>query len=466
MSATRTLANYLSALKYEDLPPPVVEKGKLMVLDAIGNCIGGYSLPLATPFMEMAKELGGGSAEATLIGEGSKVTPPMAAYANGALSTMLDYCDSFASAGGTNLAWMGPMAVPGALAAGEARKISGKELVASVVAGYECAARIVSSMDQTPEQEAKVSGSSISVFASAGAAARALGQDSDRFLSTLGMAGMYTPVPAAYKWIGDEGLTPRKDIKQAWAWMAMVGVFAAVSAEKGLQMLQDNNILDGDHGLWRMLGMDIFREDEITAGLGETYHILKFATKSFPGCAVTHTAMAGVTSLVKDQGLAPGDIERVHVVTNRAGGIGFEDQAPSRLVDREFSMPYQVAAAVLAGTRGPLWYSADLADSEGFRDMEKRVSLGFDDESDQVYRDTHARMSKVTLSTRDGRSFSTRFDNAHRHSDRDGVLTKFMDTTTQVVDRAHAESIAGAVDRLESMAAVSELAALLSVPRQ
>ena len=464
MSATRTLAGYLSALKYEDLPPPVVENGKLMVLDAIGNCIGGYSLPLATPFLEMAKELGRGSPDASLIGDGSKVTAPMAGYANGALSTMLDYSDSFASEGGTNLAWMGPMAVPGALAAGERRGISGKELVASVVAGYECAARIVSSMDQTPEQEAKLSGSSLSVFASAGAAARALGQDRDRFLSTLGMAGMYTPVPAAYKWIGDEGLTPRKDIKQGWAWMTMVGVFAALSAEKGLEMLQENNILDGDHGLWRMLGMDIFREEEITAGLGETYHILKFATKSFPGCAVTHTAMAGVTALVRDQRLAPGDIENVHVVTNRAGGIGFEDQAPSRLVDREFSMPYQVAAAVLAGTKGPGWYSAALADGDGFRAMEKRVSLGFDDESEQVYRDTHARMSKVTLSTKDGRSFSTRVDHADRHSDRDGVLAKFMDTTTEVIGRDHAEKIAGAVDRLESMDSISELAGLLRVP--
>ena len=465
MSSTRTLAGYLSALKYEDIPTAAAEKGRLMILDAVGNCIGGYPLPLAAPFLEMAREMGGGSPDATLIGDGSKVSPPMAAYANGALSTMLDYCDSFASPGGTNLAWMGPMAVPGALAAGEGRGISGKELIASVVAGYECAARIVASMDQTPEQEAKVTGSSLSVYASAGAAARALGQDRDRFLSTLGMAGMYTPVPAGYKWIGDEGLTPRKDIKQGWAWMTMVGVFAAMSAEKGLQMLQENNILDGDRGLWRMLGMDIFREEEITAGLGETYHILRFATKSFPGCAVTHTAMAGVTSLVKEQYLAPEDIEAVHVVTNRAGGIGFDDQAPSRLVDRQFSMPYQVAAAVLAGSRGPDWYSEELAGGDGFREMERRVSLGFDEEAEQVYRDTHARISKVTISTKDGRSFGARVDDTDRYGDLDGVLAKFMATTTQVIGRDRAETIAGAVDRLESMPNISELTGLLKVPR-
>ena len=42
--------------------------------------------------------------------------------------------------------------------------------------------------------------------------------------TALGMAGIYTPVPAYYKWIGDEGLTPRKDIKQGWAWLSMTAL--------------------------------------------------------------------------------------------------------------------------------------------------------------------------------------------------------------------------------------------------
>ena len=44
MSATGTLASYFSNLKYEDLPPEVAEKGKLCILDALGNCIGGCAL--------------------------------------------------------------------------------------------------------------------------------------------------------------------------------------------------------------------------------------------------------------------------------------------------------------------------------------------------------------------------------------------------------------------------------------
>ena len=47
MSSTQTLASYLSKLKYEDLPPSVVEKGKVAILDVVGNAIGGYGLNLS-----------------------------------------------------------------------------------------------------------------------------------------------------------------------------------------------------------------------------------------------------------------------------------------------------------------------------------------------------------------------------------------------------------------------------------
>ena len=463
MSATRTLADYLSGLRYQDLPDQVAEIGKLAVLDAVGNCIGGYALSGSTTFLEMAKELGSGRTEATIIGEGARVNVPMAAFANGALSTMLDYSDSLGSESGRSLAWMGALAVPAALAAGESRSVSGDELIAAVVAGYECAARVVYSMDQTPEQEEKVTGSSASVFAAAGAAARGLGLNKEQFLSALGMAGMYTPVPAGYKWIGDEGLTPRKDIKQGWAWMCMSGTFAAVSAQKGFTMLQENNILDGERGLWRMLGMDIFNEKELTKGLGDTYHIRKFNSKSFPGCAVTHTALAGIMGLIKDHSLLPDDIETIDVVTNKAGGIGFDELNPSSLADKQFNMPYQVAAALLGGDKGPDWYADKLADNSRFRDMEKRVKLAFDEECDRVYNDGHLRMSKVTVATKDGRKYNTRVDRPRRISEPDDIRSKFIETTAHVIDRDRAEEIIRAVDRLESLPAVSGLTGLLHV---
>ena len=453
MSATRSLASYVSNLKYEDLPPLVVEKGKLQILDALGNAIGGYPLSLSKTFLGMAKDLGGGSEEATLIGDGTKVSVPLAAFGNGALATMLDYD-----------AHVGSLAVPGALAAGEASGISGKELITSVVAGYECIARIFSSMEVTQRHERSINGGTVEVFASAAGTGRALGLGDDEMLSALGMAGIYTPVPAGYKWLGDEGLRPRKDIKQGWAWICMTGTFAAVSAQRGLKMLQENNILDGEKGLWRILGKDGFKEEALTAGYGETYHILQFNSKLWPGCGMTHSAMMGVTSLVKDNSVPVSDIERIEVITNRAMGVGFDDQEPAGACNLQFSIPYQVSAALIAGDRGPNWYSDKVAKSPEVADMAKRVFLSFDEECNQAMRNGQVLMAKVAVLTKSGQRYSSRVDEWELARNVDEVRNKFTATASQVTDAKQVDQILSTVDNLESVGNVSELADQLRIP--
>ena len=462
MSSTRTLAKYLSEIRCENLPPEVVEKGKLAILDALGNMIGGYPLNLSRIFLEMAKEMGGGREQATLIGDGAKVSAPMAAFGNGALSTMLDYCDAHRSDSGRCAAWVGALAVPAALAAGQSRGISGNELIASVVAGYECTARILHSMDMTLERSLELTGETVSTFAATGAAARGLGLSEDEFLSALGMAGIYTLVPAGHKWLSDDGLTPRKDIKQGWAWTCMTGAFAAVSAQKGLKMLQENNILDSDQGLWRMLGMDVFKEDQLTAELGQKYHILQFRTKLYPDCAVTHTAIDGVRGLVRDHSVNPDDIEAIKVITNKQGGIGFDDRDLGGLSDIEFSMPYQISVALLAGDQGPNWYTDKTAKSPEISKMMERVSLSFDEESERIFLDTHLRMSKVALLTKGGQRHTRRVDSVANPETPDQVKKKFITTTSQVIERSRIDGVLDTVENLESVGNISQLVELVS----
>ena len=464
MSATRSLASYISGIKYDDLPPLVVEKAKLAIIDALGNCIGGYPISGSEIFLEMAKDFGGGKQEATLIGDGTRVSVPMAAFGNGALSTALDYVDYHRNDSGRCPIWPGALDVPASLAAGESRGISGKELIASVVAGFECAARVIHSMDQTMEQAQKITGRTVPVFAATGGAGRALGLDEDQMLSAIGMTGIYTPVPASYKWMGDEGLTPRKDIKQGWAWLCMTGAFAAVSAKWGLKMLQENNILDGERGLWSMLGMDIHREEALTEGFGELYHIEQFASKLYPGCYVTHAAMVGAKGLVEDNNIPISDVDKIEVITQRAMGIGFDDLDFRTVTDRQFNIPYQVSAALVGGERGPNWYSDKVAKSPELADMLKRVTMSHDKETDDAFWERNLCMCKVAVHTRSGERYTRSVEQAGLVRSADEVRNKFMTTTTQVIDRGQIDKILNTIDSLESVGNVSELVDLLRVP--
>ncbi len=464
MSATRTLAGFASRLRFEDLPKSVVEKGELVIIDALGNAIGGYTLGLAETFMDLAKDIGDGRPEASLIGDGTKVCVPLAAFGNGALSTMLDSTDSHAGASGKSFAWIAATAVPAALAAGESRNISGKDLIASVVAGYEVAARVVLSMDRSAEQSQKVLGSTASVFSAVGAAARALGLDEDQYLSALGMAGVYTPVPSQFKYVFSPGNTPRRDIKQGWSWMSMTGTFAAVSAQQGLNMLQENNILDGDRGLSTMMGMDIYNEEQITAEMGQTYHIQKFSSKYYPGGSVTHTPIAVAQSLVREHGIEISAIEAIDISFNSTEGVGLDDRDPQGLVSMEFSIPYQVSAGLIGGDPGPKWYSDRLSKSPELKDLIKRVTVSPDEECDKALRERRVRMAKISVRTKDGKQYGGRTEQGGRVSTAEEVKGKFTTTTSQAIRREQLDNILNTVENLESVERVSHLIDLLGVP--
>ena len=464
MSATRELAEYLADFRPEVLPERVLSQAKLVTIDAVGNAIGGLPFRLADTFSDLARSVGGGSSEATIIGSGDRISVPYASFANTALSTMLDYSDWEMSDSGRCPIWIGPLAVPAALAAGEATGITGAEFLSSVAAGYECAARILHSMDMSADRFLEVNGETLSVFAAAGAAGRALRLSDDEMLSAIAMAGIYTPVPAYYKWIGDEGLTPRKDIKQGWAWMSMTGAFAAVSAKMGLRAVQRNNILDGDRGLWRMLGMDSFDEARITEDFGVKFYIDEFGSKAYPGCAFTFSAIEGAVSIVRSQGLDPAQIGRIDVVTNRSNGTGFDEQVTEGLADKQFNFPHQIAAAIVTGEVGPSWYTESASANPDIVSLKRKVHVSFDDECERVLREKGHWMSKVAVTTTDGDVYRVSVENVDKLTDGESVRKKFLRTSEQVICREKAEAVLATIESIDGHDSLDALVEHLSLP--
>ncbi len=91
MSVTRDLVAFAAKTKYEDLSAEAIAAAKVAILNIIGNSIAGYQTRIGELHIGMAKDMGGGLGEATIIGDGTKVSVPLAAYANGNLGFALDY---------------------------------------------------------------------------------------------------------------------------------------------------------------------------------------------------------------------------------------------------------------------------------------------------------------------------------------------------------------------------------------
>lgn len=142
---TAMLSEYIAGIQYEQLPQEVLDQVKRLTLHVIGASIGALPIEQTQKAINMVYAKGG-VGEATVWGsDGKKVPAREAAFANGAISDIMDWEDchwtGHASAG----------AVPVALAMGEKLKLSGKDYMTAVVAGFEGYTRIAMAVQPSKE---------------------------------------------------------------------------------------------------------------------------------------------------------------------------------------------------------------------------------------------------------------------------------------------------------------------------
>lgn len=455
MRPTRILARYACEARYDDLPKEVVEQAKIAILNILAVALGGYKLRIGGLHLELAKEAGGGIAESTLIGDGEKVSSPLAAYANGNLAFALDYEDVV-----LYTLHAGPVVIPAALAVGEKVRASGKEVITATVLGYEIGTRIGLSMQPSPERGARVFGQQYTPFAPCVSAGRLLGLDADEMEIAFGVTGTYATVPSAYKYFGIVNETrPMREVKLGWGWMSMAGVFGALSAQKGFR--GGHGILDGDEGFWIMAGSDQCDFEKMTEGLGKTYLIMETEFKAHPSIAWNHPPHTAVKALISEHNIRPEDID--HVTVKGLGADRIADYDPTGPVDAMFSLPYTIATTILGEKLVPNMYSDSKLKDPGVKDLLKRISVESDPEADRIWFEEHREVFSINIALRSGRELKSEveypkdkppFGTAE-------VQNKFRELASLTLSSKRVEEIIKMIDSLDGLGDISELAGLL-----
>src|SRR5258708_135145 len=135
-SATRLMADYFSRLDLSDAPDRVVHEAKRLLLDTIGCLLAACDSEIA-PVIRNAAALFGDGDVASIAGNPRRSSLLAAIYANGRLANALDFDETFPVG-----AHFGIGAVTVALAFAEAFRLSGREFLSSVLAGYEFGGRV------------------------------------------------------------------------------------------------------------------------------------------------------------------------------------------------------------------------------------------------------------------------------------------------------------------------------------
>ena len=398
MGVTRDLVRFVANARYEDLSPAAIDAAKSAILNILGNCVAGNRTRIGQLHVELAKDMGGGRDQATIIGDGGRVSVPLAAYANGNLGFALDYEDTL-----QYVTHPGFITTAAGLAVGEQQGSSGRDFILALALGYEIVARIGLPMQPTPERGKLVWGEQYHPFAAAVTAGKLLGLDEDQLDVAFGIAGTYASVPSAYKYFGVVAETrPMREVKLGWGWMCMAGTLAAQSAQRGF--LGGHGVLDGEHGFYVMAGSDRCDFERMTRGLGERWMIVDTEYKIFPSIARNHPPYFATGALVAEHGFAPAEIERIVVRGMQMRLVG--DFDPKGAVDAQFSLPYAVVMAVLKEPLGPDMFTEARLFDPLVRELLGRVELDHDAEADAIFFNEQRLRFSVTIKLKSGRSVS------------------------------------------------------------
>ena len=336
------MGTWVAALRYEDLPPAVVEKAKRVLLDTVGCALGAVD---AEPvrFAQQAVFLQGGHPRSTVIGLGRKVSCDQAAFLNGMAIRYLDFND-YAAFGAPNHCSIN---VAPALAVAEMRNLTGKDLVLGVTIGHEVQLRLRDAVAGGSQSRGWDLGTITTNYASAAVAAKLLDLDGSKIANAMAIAGAHGntlgEVRGGALLSGGE-MTPSKGTADPMS--ARNGTFAALLAQEGLTY--PLTIFEGVYGFGKKVTGEL-REDILRERTGD-FQILKSCTKMWP-CFVYGQAPIAAAIEVHGQGLQPEEIESITVPLSR-GAYENQQDYKGEITTREHadhSVPYVVSRALLDG---------------------------------------------------------------------------------------------------------------------
>ena len=135
---SRQFARWVAALRYEDLPPDVIDRAKGVTLHAISSLLLGSQMAEGKEAAQLVTEEETGVRNgATILVSGQKATRGGAAFANSEMTLAGGKWDTFRM-----LTHPGTSIIPTALVAAESNGASGKNFITGIVAGYEVMERM------------------------------------------------------------------------------------------------------------------------------------------------------------------------------------------------------------------------------------------------------------------------------------------------------------------------------------
>src|SRR2546422_2627099 len=428
------IVEWACALKYEHLSPEAIQAAKLFWFDSIGCALGGSQQEDAKILLKHYRAMVGdeassrdsstslgmtnkrdralsnGNGKATAFVSGFKTNPVDAAFLNGHMIRAMDYNDIYWKADPCHPSDL--IAAPLALCENEGR--SGKDLILATVIAYEIEMRLCE-VGRPGVREYGWHHATLSAFAAPVAAGRVLNLTPQQKGAAIVVSAARTFFPGA----GTAG-EPSNTKKTVDPWAGRMGAESALLAREGFS--GPEHIIDGKEGLFAVFGHVQYKGQPATfdgEGLvkdlpnspNSHYRILDCGMKSFPIEALSHAPLTAMMKTVKEHKIEAGDVKeiKVEVIARAADILGDPHKyRPTSKETADHSLPYCMAAGLVDGMVTPLQFKEERVLDKALIPIMDKIKVVANEEFEALF--PKFQPSRVTITTNDGKSHSTRVD--------------------------------------------------------
>jgi 2-methylcitrate dehydratase PrpD len=403
------LATWVAKSAFSDIPEIVLEKARMLTLDAIGCGLHGIGQEWSSITTKFAISMGG-RADSAIWGTRHRVPAIMAPLVNGTSVHAFEFDDLHPQA----VIHAGAQVVPVAMAVAEmlesevknakdqtgesvpSHLVTESEFLHAIVLGFEVGARIGLATGAGQLARGFHPSPNTATFAAAATACRLLRLDARLTTSAFGIAGSF----GGYLMAAQHGAMVKR-LHPGHSGQS--GLVAALLAARGLT--GTDAVIEIPYGGFASTYSDASPAQvaRISQDLGDSWEVPQYTIKMYPCCGSNHTSLEAWWALSSKYQLKPSDIESLEIrcSTLTLNHVGWP-YVPAGVTAAQMNLRYCLAAAIVDNRLTVEQFKQDrLADSE-ILGIINRISVVADDEIDKLGR--HRRhFIELRVSTRDGR---------------------------------------------------------------
>lgn len=392
-SAVAQLARWAAGLRYEAIPPEVLNVARDCLIDTVGVALAGSRTRVAEAAREVANAIYA-SGRATALGAPRRLTAPGAVFVNAAAAHALDFDDNCYA----GFVHGSAVLVPAAFAVGEEMNLSGKAFLTALVAGAEVEYAVGQAATASLYEKGWWTTGVLGPIGAAAAAACAMGLDAASVAAAIAIATAGTG--GAKSCFGTDG----KPLLCGRA--AEAGLVAATLAAHGASgpvfAFEDRRgfaaLFNG--GTW---------DPRPIAALGSSWSLIDpgVDVKRIPVCLSAHAAVDTVMELMAESRLTPGDLQRIDCDVSGVVMANLVHSRPSTSQEAQFSLPFAIACALVHGDIRLEHLDDAILGSPQLQALMARVRMSSSARwapGSALLRD-HPEAAYVVVRTRDGRRF-------------------------------------------------------------